>query len=83
MNIWTKRDDERKWRKLHTEKIHILYSSFNVLRMVELRKTLTDEALLGNRYTQTTFWMKNLKGQCHSRDLVVDGRIILNWILHK
>jgi len=29
------------------------------------------------------FWSENLKGKDHSEDLVVDGRIILEWILGK
>jgi hypothetical protein len=28
-----------------------------------------------------TFWSENLKGRNHLDDLVVDGRIILKWIL--
>jgi len=31
----------------------------------------------------TTFWSENLKGNVHSTDLGVDGRIILEWILRE
>jgi hypothetical protein len=29
------------------------------------------------------FWLKNLKGRHHSEDLVVDGKVILDWFLGK
>jgi hypothetical protein len=29
------------------------------------------------------FWLENLKGGGHLEDLVVDGKIILEWILRK
>jgi hypothetical protein len=29
------------------------------------------------------FWLKSLKGRDHLKDLGVDGRIILKWILGK
>jgi len=29
------------------------------------------------------FWLENLKGRVHSKDLGVDGKIILEWILGK
>jgi len=31
----------------------------------------------------TEFWLEDLKGRDHLRDLSVDGRIILEWILGK
>jgi hypothetical protein len=31
----------------------------------------------------TKFWPENLKRRDHSEDLVVDGKIILEWILEK
>jgi hypothetical protein len=32
---------------------------------------------------RTKFWLENLKGAGHSKDISVDGRIILKWILGK
>jgi hypothetical protein len=29
------------------------------------------------------FWLKNLKGRESSEELVVDGKIILEWVLGK
>jgi hypothetical protein len=31
----------------------------------------------------TVFWLKDLKGRDHWEDLLVDGRLILEWILGK
>jgi hypothetical protein len=31
----------------------------------------------------TIFWLENLTGRDHMKDLGVDGKIILNWILEK
>jgi hypothetical protein len=31
----------------------------------------------------TNFWSENLKGIDHSKDLSVNGRIILEWILRR
>jgi hypothetical protein len=31
--------------------------------------------------TNTSFWLVNLKGRSHLKDLGVDGKIILDWIL--
>jgi hypothetical protein len=36
-----------------------------------------------NEMRNAKFWSENLKGRDHSKDLVVDGRIILEWILGK
>jgi hypothetical protein len=30
---------------------------------------------------RTKFWMKNLKGRDYSKDVYIDDRIILKWIL--
>jgi hypothetical protein len=31
----------------------------------------------------TKFWLENLKGRGHAGDLVVGGRIVIEWILGK
>jgi hypothetical protein len=31
----------------------------------------------------TKFWFKNLKGRDHSEELVVDGKIMLKWLLRE
>jgi hypothetical protein len=37
----------------------------------------------GKDEMHTKFWSDNLKGGYHLEDLVVDGRITLDWILGK
>jgi hypothetical protein len=31
----------------------------------------------------TKFWLENLKGSDHVKDLGVDGKVILEWILNE
>jgi hypothetical protein len=31
----------------------------------------------------TVFWLENVEGGDHSEDLGVDGKILLEWILHR
>jgi hypothetical protein len=35
------------------------------------------------RIEHEKFWLENLKGIDHTEDVGVDGRIILEWILHR
>jgi len=71
------------WRRLHNEELHTLYSSRNVIRIVKSRRMKLAghvERMGGMRSTQI-FWSENLKGRHHSKELGVDGRIILEWTL--
>jgi hypothetical protein len=36
-----------------------------------------------NMKINTIFWLENLKGRDFAEELVVDGKIILKWILGK
>jgi len=40
-------------------------------------------ARMGGREMHTKFWSENLKGRNDPEDLVLDERIILEWILGK
>jgi len=59
------------WRRLHNEKLHVLYASPNVARMV----TSGMMGLVGHIVRMvrwelyTKFWSKNLKGGNHLEDL--------------
>jgi hypothetical protein len=62
------------WRRLHSEELHKLHPSPNILRVIQSRR---DE-----KYIQNS-GRKNLKIRDHSVDLGVDGNIISEWILGK
>jgi hypothetical protein len=35
-----KRKEDGSWRKLHNDELHNLYSSFNIVRMIKLRRMM-------------------------------------------
>jgi hypothetical protein len=71
------------WRRLHNEELRNLYASPNIVRVIKPRRMRLAghvERMGGMRSTQI-FWSENLKGRHHSKELGVDGRIILEWTL--
>jgi hypothetical protein len=42
-----------------------------------------DVACMRDKRNDVTFWLKNLQRRDHSKDLNINGRIILEWILGK
>jgi hypothetical protein len=74
-----------KWRKLHNEKLHDLYSSPNIVRVIKSRTMgcAGHVAWMGRREACIELWWENLKGRDHWGDPGVDGRIILGWIFRK
>jgi hypothetical protein len=46
-------------------------------------KWMRHVAGIGKIRYYTKFWLVNIKGTDHSEDIVVDGRIILEWIAGK
>jgi hypothetical protein len=60
-----------RWRKLHNEKLHNLYSTTNMITMIKLRKTI-----LAGRGT-CVGEIRNFKGREYFTDLRLDGRAIL------
>jgi len=80
-----KRDEvTREWGKLHNEELNDLYSSPNIVRVIELRRRrwTGHVARMGER-RGVEFWWGNLRERDHLRDPGVDGRIILRWIFRK
>jgi hypothetical protein len=67
-------------RRLHSEELHNLYTSSNIIR-VNKSRGLTGAGHVVRMLTR--FWTENLKGRDHAKDLRVDGRIILEWVLGK
>jgi hypothetical protein len=81
-----KRDEVTvEWRKLHNEKLHDLYSSPTIVRVIKsTRMRWTGHvAWMGKVEACTGFWWGNLKERDHWGDPGVDGRIILRWIFKK
>jgi hypothetical protein len=70
-----------KWRKLHTEELHDLYPSPNIIRVIKSRILWAEHiARMGRGEVRTGFWCGNLRETDHLEDTGIDGRIILRWI---
>jgi hypothetical protein len=77
-----KRDEVTgEWRKLLNEKLHDLYFSPNIVRVIKSKRIrwAGNVARMGRREACIGFWWGNLG----ERDPGVDGRIILRWIFRK
>jgi hypothetical protein len=71
---------------VHNEELHNLYSSPNIIRVIKSRRVrwVVHAAHMGEiRNAYSIFWLENLKGRDHSKDLGIYGKIILSWILLK
>jgi hypothetical protein len=68
-----------KWRTLHNEELHDLYSSSNIIRMINSRGIGWAKHVARMR-EKRGLGGENLRERYHLEDLGVDGRIILNWI---
>jgi hypothetical protein len=66
------------WRRLNNEKLHNLYASPNIFRVIKSRRMgcAVHVARVGET-RRTIFWLENVKGKAHLEDLGVDGKIIL------
>jgi len=71
------------WRRLHNEKLHHLYASLNIVRVIKSMGMRWSEhvARMGEMEMRTQFLSGSLKGRDHSEDLGIDGKIILECIL--
>jgi hypothetical protein len=74
-----------KRRKLHNDELNDLYTSPNIVRVIQSRKTKWAEhiARMGRAELFTGFWWGNLRKRGYLEDTGVDGRIILRWIFRK
>jgi hypothetical protein len=72
------------WRRLHDEKLHSLYASLNIIRIVKSRRVRWERHVtrMGAMKMHKIFCLENLKRKHHSQDLGIDGRI-LERILQK
>jgi hypothetical protein len=72
-----------EWRKMHSEELHKLYSSPNIIRQIKSRRTRWADMwhALERREKYTRFWWESPKNRDHSEDRGVDGRLGSEWIL--
>jgi hypothetical protein len=55
------------WRKLHNEKLHILYFSPSIVKIIRTRRTklVGDLARIGRKGMHTGYWLQNRKERDH------------------
>ena len=70
-------------RRKHNEELHYLSCSPKVIRVIKSRRLRRAEhvARMGRGEVYTEVWSGNLGEIVHLKELGVDGRIILKWIL--
>jgi hypothetical protein len=76
---------KRRWRKVHNEECHDLYTSPNILWVIKLRriKWVGHVACMGRRKACTGFCWGNLGERDHLGVPGLDWKIILRWIFRK
>jgi hypothetical protein len=74
-----------EWRKLHNEKLHGLYSSPTIVRVIKSRRMRWAENLarMDEGRDVCRVLVGKLDGNRYWRDPDVDGKIILIWIFRK
>jgi hypothetical protein len=78
-----KREEDGSWRKLHNDKLHSLYSSLNIVRVIESRRMrwTGHMARMWEIAVFTGFWLGGPKARDHWEDQGVGGRITSRWAL--
>jgi hypothetical protein len=73
----SRREEDGSWRKLHNDKLHSVYSSPNIVRVIKSRRMrwAGHVARTGRGEVFTAFWMGGPKLRDHREDLGVGRRI--------
>ena len=80
-----KRDENGKWRRLHNKKLHSLYRSPNIVRVIKSRRLrwAGNVARIEEGRRDFDILTGTPAGKRPLECLGVDGRTILVWILKK
>jgi hypothetical protein len=72
-----------EWRKLHRFELGYQYCSPNMIGVIKLKlmRCVWYVVCMGHREVYTGFGWGDLREREHSKDLGVDGSVILKWIL--
>jgi len=73
------------WRRLHDEELHNLYASPNIIRVIKSRRMWWAEHVKRKGEIRNAYkiFIAKTERRYHVEDLVVNGKIILEWILGK
>jgi hypothetical protein len=73
------------WRRLYNEKLHNLYASLNIMRVIKSRRMrfAGHVARIGEMINTFNISVEKPERKRPLEDLAVDGRIILKWNLGK
>jgi hypothetical protein len=69
-------------RKLHSKDLHNLYTSPDIIRMIESRR-IREARQVASMEKRKIFMLGSMMGKYRPEDLGVDGKIILKLILRK
>jgi len=74
-------EEAGEWRRLHNVELHNLYISPNVSRVIKSRRMgwTGHVTRMGKMINAYTTMVAKLEGKDYSKDLGVDGTIILEW----
>jgi hypothetical protein len=80
-----KGEEDGSWRKLHNDQLYSLYSSPNIVRVINSRRMRRAGYVecMGRGEVSTGFWLGGPKARDHWEDLYINGRITLRWTLER
>jgi hypothetical protein len=77
------REEDGSWRKMHTDELHSLYSSPNIVRVIKSRRMrwAGHVARTGKGEVFTEFWLGGPKARDHWEEVGAGVRRTLRWTL--